>query len=583
MTSFTSVTYGETAITARGAIREAAERAIGRLWIDRVPVRLASEDPALWPSAAQAAAEGRALCWPGQPGPARALLDRIGALRDRALGDGLTEVALLGGGAPAHAAGLIVRQALDAQEAGDEAGPGAADPPPGRARPAVPAGGQGPRRSPLTVLDGPEPGPVLRAGDDPERLRRTLVVVTGDDPATGALRRVFERMFLDLDLPAAEVARRFVTVAEPGAPAAKLAAEAGQAVVEAPAPGVFGALSPYALVPAGLAGADVGTLLDRAAAVLPALTRPENNPGLVLGAILGGAARAGRDTAVLGGYAAALPGLADWIARLLAGAVGGRVLPLVQRGGLPILPTDDMFLVTLDGRPRQDDATVSGPPAAQLVVWEYAAAVAAYLLNTDPFGGGAPALGPGPDPGRDTGHDTGPEPLPAIGAGDDGALLVDGEPGQAIEAYARDPAFAGAATLPALLEALVGRAGADGHLAIVAHLDPDESRGQGAQVRRLAGLLAARCARPVTISWGCRYPAFGNDHQEKGVYLMLTGNVVRDVPVPDRRHGLGALQSAQARSDARAARGGGRPVLRLHLQNRWSGLARLLDAARGGA
>ncbi|MGW2314273.1 hypothetical protein, partial [Actinomadura luteofluorescens] len=33
-----------------------------------------------------------------------------------------------------------------------------------------------------------------------------------------------------------------------------------------------------------------------------------------------------------------------------------------------------------------------------------------------------------------------------------------------------------------------------------------------------------------------------------------------------------------ARRDARAA---GRPVVRLHLQNRWAGLTRLLDAARG--
>jgi glucose-6-phosphate isomerase len=42
------------------------------------------------------------------------------------------------------------------------------------------------------------------------------------------------------------------------------------------------------------------------------------------------------------------------------------------------------------------------------------------------------------------------------------------------------------------------------------------------------------------------------------------------------------LQLAQAFGDARAARADGRPVVRLHLQNRWAGLARLLDSARGG-
>ncbi|MFD0690495.1 hypothetical protein [Actinomadura fibrosa] len=563
MTGFTAVVSGETAITARGPLREAAERVLGRLWIDQVPVRLASEDATLWPSSAAAETEGRALCWPGQPGPARAVLDRAGELRARAREDGLTEVAVLGGGAPVRAADAIVRHAL------------AADPAPS-------AHGPGPRPAPLTVLDGPEPGPVLRLGDDRERLRRTMVVVTGDDPDTGTLRDVLLAMLRELDLSPADIARRFVTVAAPGAAPAKAAAEAGAAVVEAPAPTAFGALSPYALVPAALAGVDVASLLDEAAAVLPSLTRPENNPGLVLGAILGGAVRAGRRTVVLGGYPAALPGLAGWVAALLRESVRGRLLPIVQGGGLPVVPSDDLFLVTLDGRPRQDDATVSGPLAAQLVVWEYAAAVAAYLLGADPLA----------DPDR------GSPPAPG---GDGEPLLVDGEPGRAVEVRTADRALAEAATgsrsatgamappgtapagLGPLLDALAASAGADGHLAIVAHLDPDEARGQGPQVRRLAALLAARCARPVTVSWGSRYPAFGNDLRENGVYLVVTGNVVRDVPVPDRRHRLGALQLARALGDVRAAAGAGRPVVRLHLQNRWAGLARLLDSARGGA
>ncbi|MEU6754135.1 glucose-6-phosphate isomerase, partial [Spirillospora sp. NPDC046719] len=101
--SFTAVVSGETAITARGPVREAAERVLGRLWIDQVPVRLASEDPALWPSAATAAVDGRPLCWPGQPGPGRAALDRAAELVADARAAGLTEVALLGRGAPARA------------------------------------------------------------------------------------------------------------------------------------------------------------------------------------------------------------------------------------------------------------------------------------------------------------------------------------------------------------------------------------------------------------------------------------------------------------------------------------------------
>jgi glucose-6-phosphate isomerase len=532
VTGFTTVVAGDTTITARGAVRAAAERVLGRLWIDAVPVRLASEDPTLWPSATAADEAGRTLCWPGQPGPARAVLSRLNGLRGRARSAGLREVALLGRGAPARAAALIARDALAA---------------------------------PVTVLDGAEPGPLVRIGSDHERLLRTVVVVTGDDAGTETLRRIFVRMFQDLDLSPAEVAGRFVTVSEPGSAAAERAAEAGHPVIEAPARTVFGALSPYALVPAALAGVDVGKLLDKAAAVLPSLTRPENNPGLVLGAILGGAARTGRSTVVLGAYPAVVPGLADWISTLLAEASGGRLLPLVQHGGLPVQPADDVFLITLDGRPQQDDATVSAPLAAQLVTWEYAAAVAAHLLGADPLGSG-PA-------GGQYGDD---EPVGP-------AVLTEGEPGRAVEVHTGDPALARATDLSGVLAAVADKAAADGHLAIVAYLDPDRSRGQGAQVRRLAALLAARCARPVTINWGCRYPAIGNDRRERGVYLMLTGNVVHDVPVPDRHYRLSRLQIAQALGEARAARTGGRPVVRLHLQNRRAGLARLLESARGEA
>ncbi|MBO2450034.1 hypothetical protein J4573_23225 [Actinomadura barringtoniae] len=543
MTSFTAVVAGDTTITARGAVRESAERVLGRLWIDEVPVRLASEDPALFPSATAADQEGRTLCWPGQPGPARSVLPRLARLRGQARSAGLREVALLGRGAPARAAALIARDAM---------------------------------AGPVTVLDSAEPGPLVRLGADRERLRRTIVVVTGDDAGTETLRRVFVRMFQDLDLSPGEVAARFVTVSDPGSMPARRAAEEGRPVVEAPARTVFGALSPYSLVPAAMAGVDVGKLLDKAAAALPSLTRPENNPGLVLGAILGGAVRSGRGTVVLGAYPAAVPGLADWISTLLVQASGGRLLPLVQHGGLPVQPADDVFLVTLDGRPQQDDATVSAPLPAQLVVWEYAAAVAAHLLGADPLRPDPFHLGP-PRIGAASPDLTGAED--ASGP----AVLTEGEPGRAVEVHTGDPDLARATDLPGVLAAVAEAAADDGHLAIVAHLDPDRTRGQGTQVGRLAALLAARCARPVTINWGCRYPAIGNDRRERGVYLMLTGNVVHDVPVPDRHYRLSRLQIAQALGEARAARTGGRPVVRLHLQNRRAGLARLLESARGEA
>ncbi|MBD4600043.1 glucose-6-phosphate isomerase, partial [Xanthomonas citri pv. citri] len=53
--------------------------------------------------------------------------------------------------------------------------------------------------------------------------------------------------------------------------------------------GRFSALTAFGLVPTGLAGVDVTALLDDAEAVLDLLTADdEDNPGLQLGAALGG-------------------------------------------------------------------------------------------------------------------------------------------------------------------------------------------------------------------------------------------------------------------------------------------------------
>jgi glucose-6-phosphate isomerase len=562
MRGFTAVGSDEVRITARGPVRSAGERMLGRLWIDQIPVRLASEDPTLWPSRPRQSAA--AVCWPAQPGPARGLLGEIGALAEQARAARFTDVVLLGSGPPARAADVLARADVRDRT----------------------ADGLRSRRASLSVLDGRDPGPLLRIGQDDERLLRTLMVVAADGPGPDALRRVFEQLLRDRGLSPTEIAQRFVVVAEPDGPLAALGRKAGHTVVAGSAGPVFGALSPAALVPAALAGVDVAELLDQAAAVLPSLTRPENNPGLVLGAILGGCARAGRDKLLVGDFPALVPGLGTWIAALLTTATGGGLFTAVQDGGLSVLPADDLFQVTIDGRPRQDDATVSGPLGAQLVVWEYAAAVTAYLLRADPFAAtratGSPANG-----GTGTGG--------AFGGGGAGRAADDapaavpgpsftvGAATEVIEVYADEKVLPRTEDLAGVLDALVEAVPPDGHLTVLAYLDPDRAHGQGDGVRRLAALIAARCTRPVRIDWRPLYPVFANDVTEKGVFLILTGNVRHDAAVPDKRYRLSGLQLTEALGAVRALGERGRPAVRLHLQNRHTGIAQLLKAARGGA
>ena len=113
------------------------------------------------------------------------------------------------------------------------------------------------------------------------------------------LRDIVHRAFRADGLDAAA---RTVVVTDAGRPAPG-AGQAARTVVLGPADvdGPWAALTAFALVPAGLAGADVGALLADAAAARPSCRRrrPGDNPCLALGALLAGSAgrRARRATA----------------------------------------------------------------------------------------------------------------------------------------------------------------------------------------------------------------------------------------------------------------------------------------------
>jgi glucose-6-phosphate isomerase len=191
---------------------------------------------------------------------------------------------------------------------------------------------------PLTVLDTTDPHAVRRALSD--RLEATLVVVSsksGSTIETDSHRRVYEQAFADLGLAAGEIARRFVMVTDPGSPLEAAARQAGYHVMLADpnVGGRYSALTAFGLVPTALAGADAARLLDEADAVLPTLALPDGNPGLELGAALGGYAQAGHDKVVLADCGSGWRGFADWAEQLIAESTGkhGRGILPVAVGG----------------------------------------------------------------------------------------------------------------------------------------------------------------------------------------------------------------------------------------------------------
>ncbi len=488
--------------------RDAARRAARQ---DRVAERLSAGDPALWGADAEEVAANR-LGWLALPTTSRELLPRLDALRDQLQAEGLTRVVLCGMGGSSLAPEVIA--------------PGS-----------------------LTVLDTTDPHQVQAALTD---LEHTVVVVSsksGTTLETDSLHRIWVSAFAAAGI---DPAGRIVVVTDPGSPLTSAACRE-LFLAQPDVGGRYSALSAFGLVPAALAGADVTRLLDDAAAVLPDLAQPVGNPGLDLGAALGGNAVAGRDK--VGIVTDELGAFGDWAEQLIAestGKQGKGLLPVV--GGY----TGPDAHQVRTGAPAATATSVSGPLGAQFLVWEYATAVAAHVLKVNPFD----------------------EPNVAESKANTQRLLDEGweEPVPDLVAGAVQVFGAGGSTVADAVDALLATIPATGYLAVMAYLD----RAQHEPAGQLRALLAQRTARPVTFGWGPRFlHSTGQLHKggpAVGCFLQLTGAVVHDVAVPDRPFSLGRLQMAQALGDRGALHDRGRPVLRLHLTDRGAGWQELLGA-----
>ena len=537
------VTSGDAVtVNTRGvAVMDAEQEAAAPLITDGVPAALMAKDPGLWgPDAAEEASTR--LGWVTAPRSSRSLLGPLNVLAAQVREDGLDHVVLAGMGGSSLAPEVISRSA----------------------------------GVPLTVLDTTDPHQVAATLRD--RLETALVVVSsksGSTVETDSHRRIYKRAFAGLGLSPEQVARRFVVVTDPGSPLEKTADEAGYHVMLADpnVGGRYSALTAFGLVPAALAGADVTRLLDEADSVASVLAGTSDNPGLALGAALGGYALAGHDKAVLADCGSGLAGFGDWAEQLIAESTGkdGRgILPVVVEGeSAPgFSPGPDVHLIALGDPAGPVDTVISGPLGAQFLVWEYAVAVAGRLLGVNPFD--QPNVTESKDNTRRLLADAGDGPLPAgEPAFTDGAIDVHGDA----------DFIAGAADLAGLLDAVLWSLPESGYLAIMAYLD----RVGDADAQRLRTALAARTPHPVTFGWAPRFlHSTGQYHKggpQSGVFLQITGALAEDVEVPGEPYTLGRLQLAQALGDLDALSRRGRPVIRLHLRDRPAGIAQLLAAA----
>ncbi len=542
---------GAFALTVSGAALSAVESAVPALVRDRFASRLMAKDPTLWGPDAESEASVR-LGWIDLFEGSRALLPDIAGLRADLQGEGVNRIVLCGMGGSSLAPEVITREA----------------------------------GVPLVVLDSTDPEQVRAALE--EDLQRTAIVVSsksGSTAETDSQRRVFEQAFTDAGIDAAS---RIIIVTDPGSPLDEASRKAGYRRVFNADPDVGGrysALTAFGLVPSGLAGADIESLLDDAEDSAEFLGEDVvDNVGLQLGAVLGGTNPL-RDKLVFADESSGLPGFADWAEQLIAestGKLGTGLLPVVASPDAPELAqvADDVLPVILtpfDEAPTDELAdgtriSVSGSLGSQLFVWEFAVAVAGRLLGINPFD--QPDVEAAKTAARGL-LDAEPKPTPAAFV--HGSVEVRGDAGLLGESH----------TVVGAIEALLAALPANGYLSVQAYLD----RHRQAALEEIRSPLAAVAGRPVTFGWGPRFlHSTGQYHKGGspiGAYLQITGAITTDLAVPGRPFTFGELITAQAAGDAQVLMDHGRPVLRLHLTDRAAGLAQLRDvvfalAAPGG-
>ena len=526
-------------IAVTGAAAEAVDRVVPQLVADMVASGITTFDASLWGADAEEESATR-LGWVQAVAISEALVPEITALRDKLRADGVDHIVLGGMGGSSLAPELITQTA-----------------------------GVG-----LTVLDSTDPGQILSALRD--RLESSALVISsksGSTVETDSQKRVYERAFREAGIDPVD---RIIIVTDPGSPLDIAARSDGYRVFNADpnVGGRYSALTAFGLVPSGLAGVDIQHLLDDADSISLrlALDTPDN-PGLVLGAAIAGTLPL-KDKLGIVSDGTYIVGFADWAEQLIAestGKLGRGLLPVVLEIDAPELGEDlaDLQVVRLvhDRRATEEviegEIEISGTLGAQILVWEFATAVAGRLLGINPFD--QPDVESAKIATRGL-LDSRPEPSAP-------AFVADG-----VEVRGTPGVVDGTDSLRGAVDALLAQVGPGDYLSVQAYVD----RVAYPQLAELRSMLAARVKRPVTFGWGPRFlHSTGQFHKggpATGVFLQITTRESVDLDIPDRPFTFGQLIEAQAAGDASVLAEKGRPVLTLTLGDPANTVAALLSA-----
>jgi len=446
----------------------------------------------------------------------------------------------------------------------------------------------------LHVLDSTDPAQVKAIADrvDPAR---TLFIVSSKSGST-LEPNIFMQYFLERTRQTVgpdKAGSHFVAITDPGSKVEHLAQAANFRHVFHGLPSIGGrysALSNFGIVPAAIMGINTKRFLDRVEEMVQACkscVAVEENPGVVLGAILGSLAKAGRDKVTF----VASPGISDlgaWLEQLLAestGKDGKGIIPVDREelGPPEIYGNDRVFAylrLETGPDPAQDQKVAAleqaGHPVVRIAVadaydvgqeffrWEIATAVAGSVIGINAFN--QPDVEASKIATRNLTAEyerTGSLPPEQPILEDAGIkLFTDQQNADALrQAAGSDRSLAGH------LRAHLNRLQAGDYFALLGYIQM--TRNHEALLQEVRHAVRDNKRVATCLGFGPRFlHSTGQVYKggpNTGVFLQITCDDARDVPVPGQKYTFGVVKAAQARGDFQVLAERKRRALRVHL------------------
>ena len=418
----------------------------------------------------------------------------------------------------------------------------------------------------LFILDTTNPTKILEVISKID-LEKTLFIFASKSGGTVEPSSQFAYFYGLLSQKVKNPGNNFIAITDPDTGLVKLAEEKHFRKVfinKADIGGRFSALSLFGMVPAALAGIDIEKLLKTAKKEGDIFQNTEDNPALILGALMGQGFINGKDKLTLI-MPSEISVLGLWIEQLIAESTGKE-----KKGILPVVTEeifsekdylDDRIFVNVNYKSKSFKNNFKTMPyievgmedkyqiGAQFLLWEIATAAAGAIMKIDPFD----------QPNVQLSKTITKNIL---------ASLAEGRKDEAAQAeFLLSKNLQGKISKKYLLSDIAKLASNKDYFALLAYL-PESEELTKLFNKMKEGLFKAT-QRAVIFGYGPRYlhstgQLFKGD-AGKGVFVVFSSEVKEDAVIPNQPYTFKDLCQAQALADYKALEEKGRRIIKIHL------------------